>query len=111
MAGSGHAAATVRTGYACADTGFHTVQAAAAVGTCFAYSRADITILRAERRIAQLQIGRRLADLGAAHHQTEMAGFDMLAAAFQTISHGRLQARVVTCGTGVYTGLHHGLHR
>jgi hypothetical protein len=55
---------------------------------------------------AQHEIGGGLTDLGAVHHEAEMGGFDMLAACFQAMVHGLLQAHTVAAVAGLDTRLH-----
>jgi hypothetical protein len=57
-------------------------------------------------RACELKICRRLTDFGAVHHQSQMFGFDMFTARFQTVVHGGLQANLMAIATSVYTGLH-----
>ena len=59
-----------------------------------------------EWRITELEIGRCLADFGAADHQAEMFRFNMLPAHFQALVHRRFQAKLMTVAASVYAGLH-----
>jgi hypothetical protein len=52
----------------------------------------------------QLKVSRGLAYLGAVQHQSQMFGFDVLAAGFQAMVHRGLQTNLMTntarCDTG-----------
>jgi len=57
-------------------------------------------------RATELKISRRLADLGAVHHETEVFWFNVLSAGLEAVVHGGLQADLMAIGTRLDTGLH-----
>lgn len=61
---------------------------------------------KSERRAAELKVGRGLADLGAAHYQAEVFGFNVLAAGFEAVVHSGLQTDLMAMITGCYAVRH-----
>jgi hypothetical protein len=59
-----------------------------------------------KRRASELEIGRGLADLGAAHQQTEVLRFDMFAAGLKAVVQRGLQADLMAMAACIDTGLH-----
>jgi hypothetical protein len=57
-------------------------------------------------RVAELKIGRCLADLGAIHQKPEMLWFDVFAASLKTVGHGRFQADLMAFAARIDAGLH-----
>lgn len=52
-----------------------------------------------------MKISRRLADLGAAHQETEVFWFNVLSAGLKTVVHGGLQADPMATAARLDTGL------
>jgi hypothetical protein len=91
---------------ACLGAIFHSFQLIAAFRTGVANLGTYSTHLSVIVGITQHEIGGRLTNLGAIHHEPEMGGLDVFAACFQTVIHGGLQAHTVTVIAGIDTGLH-----
>lgn len=75
------------------------------VTTCVAHLRANGAQFGTEYRIAQLEISRCFAQLGAVHHQGKVSLFDMLSSDLQAMIHRRLNTAVVALGAGIDTRL------
>jgi hypothetical protein len=80
MTSTGHFPATRGAVSTCLDTVIHAADLLAVCRACLANFSADLTKTVLKMRAAELKIGRCLADLGAAHHETEVFRFDMFSA-------------------------------
>jgi hypothetical protein len=81
-------------------------QSGTALGAGFTHISTKAAVLCDKFRAGQLQVSRSLANLRAVDHQPEMARFNMLIAAFETMIHGGLQASLIALRAGVNAGLH-----
>jgi hypothetical protein len=88
---------------------FHAVNLLATLGAGVTHVGADPADLFAKSRTAQHEIGRGLADLGAVHHQPEMAGLDVFAPRLQAMVHRFMQASLMTPIACVNTRLNFGI--
>ncbi len=94
-----HAAAFLGAAPAYLYAFIHFPQLLAAIGAGVADLRARGAYELMVSRIAQHEIGSRLANLGAVQHECEMLFFDMLAAKLQAMSRGHLPAGFVALTT------------
>ena len=84
----------------------HAVEFLAAQRTCLTDFGANLANTLMKRRATEQKIGRCLADLGAADHETEMLCFNMLSAGLEAVVHGALQADLMAMAARLDTGLH-----
>ena len=106
MLGAGHFSATLCAISTCLNAFIHAIEFLAAQRACLTDFGANLTNTTMKRRATELKIGRCLADLGAADHETEVFCFNMLSACLEAVIHGRLQADLMAMTTSLYTGLH-----
>ena len=86
--------------------GLHAVQVVAAAGAFLADLGAFAADMAVVAGAGQHEMGRGAADFRAGHHQAEMFGRDMAAAAFQAMAHGGTQAGLIAGETGIDAALH-----
>lgn len=106
--GAGHFPATLCAISACLNTFIHAIEFLAAQRACLTDFGANLANTTMKSRVNEQKIGRCLADLGAADHETEMFCFNMLSASLEAVIHGGLQADLMAMTTSLYTGLHGG---
>ena len=90
-----HLATTVSAALTGLDAIVHPANLLTALGARFADFRADAANPLMEPSAARHEVRRRLANLGAVHHQPEVFGLDVLTAHRQTVRHRHLQAGTV----------------
>lgn len=101
-----HFPATLGTFLTCFDAFVHIADLLAIRCACLTDFGTNLANTTMKRRVNELKIGRCLADLGAADHETEVFCFNMLSASLKTVVHGGLQADLMTMATSLNTGLH-----
>jgi hypothetical protein len=101
-----HFSATIRAFPARFGTFLHIPDLVAILRACVADLGAQSTKTMLKRRASELEIGRGLTDLGAAHQQTEVLWFHMFAAGFETVVQRGLQADLMAMAACIDTGLH-----
>ena len=106
MLGISHLSATLGAFATGLNAFFHAVEFLAALRACFTDFGANLANSTMKRGVAELKIGRCLAYLGAADHETEVFCFNMLSAGLEAMIHGGLQADLMAMTTSLYTGLH-----
>jgi len=89
---------------------FHTADLFAGLRASFADVSAFGTNVGAVSRPAQHEVGARLADLRAVHHQAEVSWLGVLAAHFQTMTHRLMQAHAMTIRAVLNALLHPCVH-
>ncbi len=98
-------AAVLDAAAALVDAVLHVADLLAGAGALFAnlgaLAAGVLVVLGAE----QHKMGRGAADLGAGHHDPEVAGLDVLAANLQAVVHRRTEAGLVTAQALVDAGL------
>lgn len=108
MSGVRHAAATFGTIAASLHAGFHPANAFATACAGVTDRGADDALLTTESRTTQLEIGARLANFRAIHHQAEVLGLDMRSADFDAMGECGAQASLVATRACVDACLHVG---
>ena len=103
-----HFPATLGAISTCLNTFIHAAEFLAAQCACLTDFGANLANATMKRRVNELKIGRCLADLGAADHETEVFCFNMLSAGLEAVIHGGLQADLMAMTASLYTGLHGG---
>ena len=106
MLGACHFPATLRTFFTGFDAFIHTADLLATLYASLANFGTNLAKTMRKFGVTELKISRCLAYLCAAHHQSKVICLDMLAAGFETVIHGGLQADLIATGTSLYTGWH-----
>jgi hypothetical protein len=101
-----HFAATLGAFPARLDTFVHIADLFAILGACVADFGAEPAKTMLKRGAPELKIGRGLADLGAAHQQTEVFRLDVFSARLEAVVHRGLQADLMAMAARIDTGLH-----
>lgn len=106
MLGISHLSATLGAFATGLNAFFHAVEFLAALRACLTDFGANLANSTMKRGVAELKIGRCLADLGAVDHETEVFRFNMLSARLEAVVHGACQADLMTMAARLDTGLH-----
>jgi hypothetical protein len=101
-----HLPATLGTFLTCFDAFVHFADLLAIRRACLADFGAYPAKTMLKLRATELEISRRLADLGTVHQETEMFWFNVLSAGLEAVVHCGLQADLMALGTRLDTGLH-----
>jgi len=104
--GAGHFPATLCAISACLNAFIHAIEFLTAQCACLTDFGANLANTTMKSRVNEQKIGRCLADLGAADHETEMFCFNMLSASLEAVVHGACQADLMTMAARLDTGLH-----
>jgi hypothetical protein len=101
-----HFAATLGTCLAGLDTFLHPTELLTIVRTGLANFGAQSAKTMLKGRASELEVGRYLTDLRAAHQEAEMFWFDVLSTAFEAVVQCGLQTDLMAVAARLDTGLH-----